>query len=140
MSALFDRLTRLFDEGHGVELPDLRSDAGFALGWPFGTGTGAAVRGAAVRGAAVRGAAVRGAAGDGWGAIGISVGTRPRIGGGGVRRGGGGGRVRALLLRAEAAAFELTGDRTGARGGAWGAPSSIALHHATRPHLAVLSS
>ena len=30
MSALFDRLTRLFDEGHGVELPDLRSDAGFA--------------------------------------------------------------------------------------------------------------
>ena len=30
MSDLFDRLTRLFDEGHGVELPDLRSDAGFA--------------------------------------------------------------------------------------------------------------
>ena len=30
MSALFDRLTRLFDEGHGVELPDLRSDAHFA--------------------------------------------------------------------------------------------------------------
>ena len=27
MSALFDRLSRLFDEGHGVELPDLRSDA-----------------------------------------------------------------------------------------------------------------
>ncbi len=30
MSALFDRLTRLFDEGHGVELPDLRNDVGFA--------------------------------------------------------------------------------------------------------------
>ena len=30
MTALFDRLTRLFDEGHGVELPDLRSDASFA--------------------------------------------------------------------------------------------------------------
>ncbi|BBC73738.1 coenzyme A pyrophosphatase [Altererythrobacter sp. B11] len=30
MSALFDRLRQLFDEGHGVELPDLRSDAGFA--------------------------------------------------------------------------------------------------------------
>jgi len=30
MSALFDRLVRLFDEGHGVELPDLRSDAHFA--------------------------------------------------------------------------------------------------------------
>jgi len=30
MSALFDRLSRLFDEGHGVELPDLRSDAHFA--------------------------------------------------------------------------------------------------------------
>ena len=30
MSDLFDRLTRLFDEGHGVELPDLRSDAHFA--------------------------------------------------------------------------------------------------------------
>jgi len=30
LSDLFDRLTRLFDEGHGVELPDLRSDAGFA--------------------------------------------------------------------------------------------------------------
>jgi len=30
MSELFDRLTRLFDEGHGVELPDLRTDAGFA--------------------------------------------------------------------------------------------------------------
>ena len=30
MSALFDRLKRLFDEGHGVELPDLRSDASFA--------------------------------------------------------------------------------------------------------------
>lgn len=30
MSALFDNLKRLFDEGHGVELPDLRSDAVFA--------------------------------------------------------------------------------------------------------------
>ena len=30
MSELFDRLQRLFDEGHGVELPDLRDDAGFA--------------------------------------------------------------------------------------------------------------
>jgi len=30
MSALFDRLSRLFDEGHGVELADLRSDAQFA--------------------------------------------------------------------------------------------------------------
>ena len=30
MSELFDRLSRLFDEGHGVELPDLRSDARFA--------------------------------------------------------------------------------------------------------------
>ena len=30
MSELFDRLTRLFEEGHGVELPDLRSDASFA--------------------------------------------------------------------------------------------------------------
>jgi 8-oxo-dGTP pyrophosphatase MutT (NUDIX family) len=30
MSALFDRLSRLFDEGHGVALPDLRSDAEFA--------------------------------------------------------------------------------------------------------------
>jgi len=30
LSALFDRLTRLFDEGHGVELPGLRSDAGLA--------------------------------------------------------------------------------------------------------------
>ena len=30
MSELFDRLSRLFDEGHGVELPDLRDDAGFA--------------------------------------------------------------------------------------------------------------
>jgi 8-oxo-dGTP pyrophosphatase MutT (NUDIX family) len=30
LSALFDRLSRLFDEGHGVELPDLRDDAGFA--------------------------------------------------------------------------------------------------------------
>lgn len=30
MSILFDRLKRLFDEGHGVELPDLRSDAHFA--------------------------------------------------------------------------------------------------------------
>lgn len=30
MSALFERLTRLFDEGHGVDLPGLRNDAGFA--------------------------------------------------------------------------------------------------------------
>jgi 8-oxo-dGTP pyrophosphatase MutT (NUDIX family) len=30
MSELFDRLKRLFDEGHGVELADLRSDARFA--------------------------------------------------------------------------------------------------------------
>jgi len=30
MSALFDRLQRLFDEGHGVELPGLRNDARFA--------------------------------------------------------------------------------------------------------------
>lgn len=30
MSALFDSLKRLFDEGHGVELPELRSDARFA--------------------------------------------------------------------------------------------------------------
>ena len=30
MSDLFDRLTRLFDEGHGVELPGLRNDAAFA--------------------------------------------------------------------------------------------------------------
>jgi 8-oxo-dGTP pyrophosphatase MutT (NUDIX family) len=30
LSELFDRLSRLFDEGHGVELPDLRDDAGFA--------------------------------------------------------------------------------------------------------------
>jgi len=30
MSALFDRLKRLFDEGHGVALPGLRSDAHFA--------------------------------------------------------------------------------------------------------------
>jgi 8-oxo-dGTP pyrophosphatase MutT (NUDIX family) len=30
MSALFDRLSRLFEEGHGTPLPDLRSDAGFA--------------------------------------------------------------------------------------------------------------
>ena len=30
MSLLFDRLSRLFDEGHGVHLPDLRSDASFA--------------------------------------------------------------------------------------------------------------
>jgi 8-oxo-dGTP pyrophosphatase MutT (NUDIX family) len=30
MSELFDRLKLLFDEGHGVELPDLRSDAAFA--------------------------------------------------------------------------------------------------------------
>ena len=29
-SALFDRLKRVFDEGHGVELPDLRDDARFA--------------------------------------------------------------------------------------------------------------
>jgi 8-oxo-dGTP pyrophosphatase MutT (NUDIX family) len=29
-SALFDRLRRVFDEGHGVELPDLRDDARFA--------------------------------------------------------------------------------------------------------------
>ena len=30
MSALFDRLTRLFDEGHGIELPGLRNDGQFA--------------------------------------------------------------------------------------------------------------
>lgn len=30
MSELFERLKRLFDEGHGVELPDLRNDAHFA--------------------------------------------------------------------------------------------------------------
>ena len=30
MSALFDRLKRVFDEGHGVELSDLRDDAHFA--------------------------------------------------------------------------------------------------------------
>jgi 8-oxo-dGTP pyrophosphatase MutT (NUDIX family) len=30
MSELFERLSRLFDEGHGVELSDLRSDARFA--------------------------------------------------------------------------------------------------------------
>ncbi len=30
MSELFDRLTRLFDEGHGLELDDLRDDAPFA--------------------------------------------------------------------------------------------------------------
>ncbi len=30
MSDLFDRLQRLFEEGHGVELPDLRTDIGFA--------------------------------------------------------------------------------------------------------------
>jgi 8-oxo-dGTP pyrophosphatase MutT (NUDIX family) len=30
MSALFDRLQRLFDEGHGVALADLRDDARFA--------------------------------------------------------------------------------------------------------------
>jgi 8-oxo-dGTP pyrophosphatase MutT (NUDIX family) len=30
MSALFERLQRLFDEGHGVELTGLRDDAGFA--------------------------------------------------------------------------------------------------------------
>jgi 8-oxo-dGTP pyrophosphatase MutT (NUDIX family) len=29
-SPLFERLSRLFDEGHGVALPDLRSDAHFA--------------------------------------------------------------------------------------------------------------
>lgn len=29
-SPLFDRLSQLFEEGHGVELADLRSDAGFA--------------------------------------------------------------------------------------------------------------
>jgi 8-oxo-dGTP pyrophosphatase MutT (NUDIX family) len=30
LSDLFERLSRLLDEGHGVELPDLRSDATFA--------------------------------------------------------------------------------------------------------------
>ena len=30
MSALFERLQRLFDEGHGIEVPDLRDDARFA--------------------------------------------------------------------------------------------------------------
>ncbi|MBO9600903.1 MAG: CoA pyrophosphatase [Novosphingobium sp.] len=30
MSALLDRLKRIFDEGHGVELPGLRTDAAFA--------------------------------------------------------------------------------------------------------------
>lgn len=30
MSELFERLKRLFDEGHGMELPDLRNDASFA--------------------------------------------------------------------------------------------------------------
>jgi 8-oxo-dGTP pyrophosphatase MutT (NUDIX family) len=30
LSELFDRLARLFDEGHGVELPGLRNDAVFA--------------------------------------------------------------------------------------------------------------
>lgn len=30
MSALFDQLQRLFDEGHGVEVPDLHDDARFA--------------------------------------------------------------------------------------------------------------
>ncbi len=30
MSELFERLKRLFDEGHGVELPNLRNDAHFA--------------------------------------------------------------------------------------------------------------
>ncbi len=30
MSALFDRLRKLFDEGHGVELPGLRNDGQFA--------------------------------------------------------------------------------------------------------------
>ena len=30
MSGLLERLTRIFDEGHGVELPGLRTDAAFA--------------------------------------------------------------------------------------------------------------
>jgi len=30
MSALFDRLTQLFDEGHGVELPGLLNQGQFA--------------------------------------------------------------------------------------------------------------
>ena len=30
MSALFDRLTRLFDDGHGVELPGLLNQGQFA--------------------------------------------------------------------------------------------------------------
>lgn len=30
MSALLERLTRIFDEGHGLELPGLRTDAAFA--------------------------------------------------------------------------------------------------------------
>lgn len=30
MSALFDRLQRIFEEGHGTELPGLRTDAAFA--------------------------------------------------------------------------------------------------------------
>jgi 8-oxo-dGTP pyrophosphatase MutT (NUDIX family) len=30
LSALFDRLSRLFDEGHGVELPGLRNESQFA--------------------------------------------------------------------------------------------------------------
>lgn len=30
MTQLFDRLSRLFDEGHGTEVPDLRTDAHFA--------------------------------------------------------------------------------------------------------------
>ena len=34
MSALFDRLQRVFDDGHGVELPDLLSDAHFAVDEP----------------------------------------------------------------------------------------------------------
>ena len=29
MSALFDRLQRVFDDGHGIELPDLLTDARF---------------------------------------------------------------------------------------------------------------
>jgi 8-oxo-dGTP pyrophosphatase MutT (NUDIX family) len=31
MSGLLERLTRIFDEGHGVELPGLKTDAAFAL-------------------------------------------------------------------------------------------------------------
>jgi len=30
MATLFDRLTRIFDEGHGTEVPGLRTDAAFA--------------------------------------------------------------------------------------------------------------